>query len=111
MKLTAFVFVILFSFTACEKESLLPENESSIGVSSTESSLSPIQNSSFESGFEDCECDEGWAPVCTADGELFPNACIADCLGITDYEDCDIDFPPFEGDSSIVFPPILSWWR
>ena len=44
-----------------------------------------------------------------ADGEVFPNACIADCLGATDYEVCDIDLPPFPpidgGDSSIIILP------
>ena len=41
-------------------------------------------------GGTDCDCAEDYAPVCV-DGLTLPNACIAECLGFTTYEDGECD--------------------
>jgi len=45
----------------------------------------------------DCDCDFEFEPVCVdVNGEIlpFPNACLAECEGFTDFVDCDsITFP------------------
>jgi len=28
-----------------------------------------------------CKCPKNWAPVCSADGKMYPNACYAECKG------------------------------
>lgn len=40
-------------------------------------------------GLIDEELDELFTPVCTFDGEVFENACVAICNGVTDFEECD----------------------
>ena len=47
----------------------------------------------------DEEVDALLTPVCTADGEIYDNACIAECEGVTDFEACtDEDFEDIFGD-------------
>ncbi|HFB99363.1 MAG TPA: hypothetical protein ENJ53_01030, partial [Phaeodactylibacter sp.] len=43
-------------------------------------------------------------PVCTTDGEFFPNACIAECNGVTNYEVCDDNVGGFEDCFTFEYP-------
>ncbi len=52
-----------------------------------------------------------FTPVCTEDGEFYPNACYADCMGVTDYDVCEGEDWGCDGDEieiidcyEIVFP-------
>ena len=68
--------------------------------------LEVILNSLTES-----EIEALLTPVCTVDGEFFPNACIAECNGVTNYDVCDDDEGmgfedcfTFEYPITVVFP-------
>ena len=39
----------------------------------------------------EAQIEELFTPVCTSDGEIYINACVADCNGATNYEECDVD--------------------
>ena len=38
----------------------------------------------------ECTCNTDYMPVCTPNGTEYPNACRAECEGVTDYEPCCI---------------------
>ncbi len=42
-------------------------------------------------GLSDDELEELLIPVCTDDGEVYPNACVAECNGVVDFEVCEYD--------------------
>lgn len=48
-----------------------------------------VQLEAILSGLTNEELEELFTPVCTFDGEIFENACVAICNGVTDFEDCD----------------------
>lgn len=53
-------------------------------------------------GLTEEQLEELFTPVCTFDGEVFENACIALCNGVTDFEECD-DYDSVEVDWSECF--------
>ena len=39
----------------------------------------------------EAQIEELFTPVCTSDGKIYINSCVADCNGVTDYEECEAD--------------------
>ncbi len=52
---------------------------------------------------EDCDCEDNFEPVCTDEGDMYYNACFADCIGIYDYLPCDLEEPEDESIGIINF--------
>lgn len=43
-------------------------------------------------GLSEEEIEALFTPVCTLDGDFFENACVAECNGVTNYEECEYDY-------------------